>query len=480
MKRGAVDEAPSGRDDRRRVAKSELVLRGGKAVLASGVADLDIGISGGRISAIAERGALASDEAVDVEGKVLLPGAIDLHVHCREPGLTHKEDFAHATAAAACGGVTFICDMPNTNPPPVTEALLQEKIELVEDTAHVDWALWAGGTNVDEYRGMAERGAIGLKVYMIEPRSKLDAYSTEIAYGNDETLLEALRASAEIGWPVSVHVENETLARAERKRLEDAGRRDPRAVYESFRGISSVEAMQRVLLFGAHTNVRLHVAHISLGSIAGLRLFRRSRAEGKKFTTEIPPPLLDLADLERLGAYAFPFILSDEEMREYWDALRDGTIDAIATDHAPHTREEKEIDDVWRAPTGYPGVETSLPLMFDAVLRGELGLRRLVDLMARRPSEILQVEAKGDIAVGKDADIVVIDPEAEWTIDETRLHSKAGWSPYHGRRLRGRIVQTLLRGRLVASDGELVDPDTPWGKGIRERTTAPVSTPALS
>lgn len=443
----------------------DVVVASGDGVFPWGVTQADIGVRDGRIVAIAEPGALTGAETVDARGKLVLPGAIDVHVHLREPGLSHKEDFAHGTRAAAFGGVTTICDMPNNKPAPTTVAGFREKLALVAPRAHVDFGLWAGGVNVDQLRGMAEAGACGLKIYMIQPRSKTDAYQDDLCLPDDGVLLDLMRESAELGWTVCIHVENEALALRERDRLQAAGRQDARAVYESYRGPSAVEAIGRVLLLAQHTGARLHVAHLSLGNSDCVAELRRARANGVRVTTEIPPPCLHVDELERLRAYGLPFICDDREMEIYWAALADGTIDAIGTDHAPHTREEKDAADVWLAPTGYPGVETSLPLMLDAALNGRIGVERVVELMSSGPADALGIARKGRLAIGHDADVVVFDPEGSWTIDQEQLHSKAKWSPFHGRRLRGRLLTTMLRGQVLVQDGKLVE-ERPVGRQV--------------
>jgi dihydroorotase len=225
------------------------------------------------------------------------------------------------------------------------------------------------------------------------------------------------------------------------------------------RSPASAEAQARLIRFAGLTGARLHIAHISYNAIGALDDLRAARAAGSRTTTEVAPPCLSFADLERVGVLGIPFAHSDEDNQRYWEALGDGTIDAVATDHAPHTREEKlrGAENAWLAASGYPGVETMMPLMLDGAFSGRITLERLVEVTAANPARICGLPRKGAIAIGRDADLILVDPAGIWEIDEARMHSKAGWSPYHGRRLKGRIRHVFLRGTEIARDGELLD-----------------------
>ncbi len=436
----------------------QTVLRGALCVLPSGAQVADIAIFDGVITAIGKLGCLSGNEVIDLDGLVLMPGAVDMHVHFRDPGFSHKEDFAHGTAAAACGGVTTVIDMPNTDPPVTTPARLKEKIAHVAEQAHVDYGFWAGGRRTGDFAAMAEAGAIGLKIYMVASAREDDPYTGALSVEDDATLLACLRRSAEIGWTVSVHVDNPALARVRREELQALGRRDVMAYHESLGGTPSLEAIRRLILLAKEAGTRLHIAHISLTSPACVEEVRQARQAGQDVTAESLPPLLSLHEAERLGPIAIPHIWDSSEQRAYMSAIIDGTIDSVATDHAPHRLAEKlrGREDIWLTPPGYPGIETSLPLMLDVALAGEMTLERLAEVMATAPARRLGLPTKGAILPGMDADLVVIDPSGSWIIDEQNLHSKAGWSPFHGRRLQGRLVRTMLRGTVVAEDGELV------------------------
>ncbi|WP_157988054.1 dihydroorotase [Jiangella endophytica] len=444
---------------------ADTLFRGGTAVLPGGRVAADVAVTGGVISALAAPGTLSAAEVVDVRGKILLPGAVDVHVHFRQPGFEQKEDFRTGSAAAACGGVTTVCDMPNTHPPVTGAERFRAKRDLVAGTSHVDYGLWSGGTDLPELAAMAELGAVGVKVYLNRSHRADDPYADELSMPGDDTLRALFRACASRSQPVAVHVadhEQEARLRAE---LRAAGRSDARLVCRSYRGDGVLDALSGVLAAAAGTGCRVHIAHASLAPVAAIDRIDAARRSGVRVTAECGPPALLEDDLDRLGVLGVPFAFPAADADAYWSALADGRIDLVATDHAPHSRQDKAagLDDVWAAPPGYPGVETSLPLMVDAVLAGRLTWARLVELTSAAPARLCGLAGKGAITRGADADLVVVDPGATTTVDATRLHSRAGWSPFDGRRLAGALTATYLRGREIARDGEVL-PGPPTGR----------------
>jgi dihydroorotase-like cyclic amidohydrolase len=255
-----------------------------------------------------------------------------------------------------------------------------------------------------------------------------------------------------------VHVSDPDLEDAERDRLRALDEHDARLVCRSMRGPGVIAALRRVLALTKATGARTHVAHVSLGPTEAVEEIRSARRDGSAVTCELPPPALTESELAHLGTRGTPFAFQDWECDFFWEAIADGTIDCVATDHAPHSAQDKLVDapSVWSAPPGYPAVETMLPLMLDATFTGRLTLERLLEVTATAPAKILGLPRKGALRVGNDADIVLVDPSGTTVVDEARLHSKAGWSPFHGRSLSGRITATYLRGRLIARDGEIV------------------------
>ncbi|HET9423104.1 MAG TPA: dihydroorotase family protein [Nocardioides sp.] len=450
-------------------------FRGGTVVLPGGARPADVAVADGSILAVGAPGTLPADDVVDVSGRVLVPGAVDVHVHFRQPGFEYKEDFASGSSAAVCGGVTTVCDMPNTHPPVTSAARFRAKRDLVDGTSYCDFALWAGGTDLDELEAMAGLGAVGVKVYMNRSHRPDDPYAAELCLPDDDTLSAVLRTCSRLGLPVAVHVadhEQEARARAE---LSSMSTTDARLVVRSYRSDGVLDGLARVLAASRETAAPVHIAHASLAPTAAIDMVEEARRSGVRVTAECGPPALLEDELQRLGVYGVPFAFSRAESDYYWAALADGRIDLVATDHAPHTRADKDVgrQNVWDAPPGYPGVETSLPLMIDVAVGGRLDWARLVQLTSAAPASLCGLDRKGAIRPGMDADLVVIDPDGSVVVEAARLHSKAGWSPFEGRRLAGRITATYLRGRLVAADGELVAPE-PAGRFLAPQSRSVV------
>lgn len=395
-----------------------------------------------------------------------MPGPIDAHVHFREPGLTHKEDFATGTGAAALGGITTVFDMPNTSPPVATRAVFDEKRRLVEPSARVDFGLFGIILdNVEELAPIAEAGAIGFKLFMGETTG-----------GNpcppDETIFAAFRRLAAVDGLAAVHAENNAMLQALKSDLRASGRRDARAHLESRPWFVEAEAIGRAAAMAAGAGNRLHVVHVSTRQ--GLERVRQARREGVRVTCEALAShlLLDDSAYERHGNLAIvnPPIREREHVEALWEGLRVREIDLVATDHAPHTLEEQTRDDVWQGVGGFGGVELLLPLLLTQAAEGRLTLEDVVRLTSAGPARVYGLyPRKGSLQVGADADFALVDPAFGWVVDQAELHAKHRISPFHGWHLRGKPVATYVRGNAVMRDGELVG--TPIGRMISPRAT---------
>ncbi|WP_108661905.1 allantoinase AllB [Acuticoccus kandeliae] len=432
----------------------DLVLTGGTVVTEGGEARADVAIDGGRIVAVGLAETMpAAREQVDVAGHHLLPGAIDVHVHFREPGYTHKEDWGTGTAAAAMGGVTTVFEMPNTNPPTRSVAELREK-RAAARKARVDFGLYGllAEDNIGELEALAAAGVNAFKCFMGNTFGNLPSPSTG-------AMLEGFEIAAKTGLRISLHAETASIMAWRQERLEAAGIDHPLAHVAARPEIVAIEAVGRAAVLAEWTGARVHVLHIS--SAGELRPLAEAKARGVDITGETCPCYLFLttADYDRLGSVirVNPPVREAKDADAIWDALQSGLVDMIATDHAPHTPEEKINPVIWKADCGFPGVETQMPLMLTEVAKGRMSLSQYVKMSAGNPARAFGLwPRKGRIGVGADADIAVVDMGRRETIAAERLHSRARITPFEGRETIGAPVHTLVRGTFVQRDRTLV------------------------
>jgi allantoinase len=448
------------------LSRLDLLVSDGLVVTPRGTFKASIGIEDGVIVEIGGSASMPpAERKIDAEGLLVFPGVIDEHVHFREPGFEHKEDFRTGSMAAAAGGVTTVLDMPNTEPPTVDEHGFRVKLEAASRKSIVDFGFYAGVVpgKVEALRRLAELGAVGVKVYMSETTG-----IKEPVDGLD--LIRAMELAASLGLRVGVHAEEGRLIAALRELMRAVGRNDPLAHMEARPVAAEVIAIAKALLVAKITGCRLHVFHLTSGE--ALSVIRALSPLGIDFTVETCPHylLLDGREaLERLGnvAKVNPPIRSKSDSEALWDALRKGEIDAIGSDHAPHLPEEKGSEDVWSAPSGFPGVETMLPLMLTEVHRGRLTFTDLSRLLSEGPARIWGLyPRKGAIAIGSDGDLTIVDPNAESVIRSEGLHSRSKVTPFEGFRVRGMPVYTVVRGEVVMEKGEVRE-DARRGKLVR-------------
>ncbi|MDE1568480.1 allantoinase AllB [Aquabacter sediminis] len=444
---------------------ADLVITGGQVVTHETVRPAAIAVKDGRIVAVGEEGAMpAARQTFDATGLHILPGAIDVHVHFRDPGYTHKEDFESGTAAAAFGGVTTVFDMPNTIPTVADAASLAEKHAIASAKAHVDYGLYAvlGEESLAHVPTLVEGGIIGFKLYMGNTFGRIPSPSTG-------AMLEAFELVAPTGKRVSLHAETNSIMERRQSRLVEAGRTDALAHLASRPAVVAVEAVARAAILAEWTGARIHILHIS--SAAELVPLRDAKARGVDITGETGAHYLMLA-AEEYGRWG-GIIRVNPPVREaanqgpLWAALRDGTIDMIATDHAPHTPEEKTRPDIWTVDCGFPGVETQIPLMLTEVAAGRMALTDLVRWSAYNPAKVWGLyPRKGAIQSGADADLAFIDLDRRWTIDDAALQSRSKVSPWHGREVQGLPVHTMVRGRFVMKDRTLMADTRGHGRSV--------------
>ena len=445
----------------------DLVIAGGRIVTLEGTYAGSVGISNGRIAALSQS-PLNGHEVIDARGRIVLPGAVDLHVHFNEPGRTHWEGWGPGSRAAAAGGVTTVVEMPlNAVPPTTTAAALEAKVAAARTQSIVDFALWGGliTDNLEHLAGLADSGVIGFKAFMSHSSTE------EFTHVEDGVLFEGLCRLRDLGHFLAVHAESNAITQDRMARLRAQGRRDRRAWGEARPPVAELEAIHRVLFLAREAGCRLHIVHMSLPE--GAQMIHAAKATGQPVTVETCGHYLALTDddLVRLGPVAkCAPPLRDAARREgLWNAILSGDIDCITSDHSPCPTDDKTCgdDDIWKAWGGITGIQTLVPLMLtEGVQRRGLALNRLADLMSTTPAKIARLwPRKGEIRVGADADLLLVDLDREWQVEAGQLHSRHRHSPFVGWSMRGWIHRVLVRGRTVAVDGEVVGaPEGAWLK----------------
>jgi len=425
----------------------ELVLKGGTLVNQDGRCVRDIGIRDGRIAAIGSISPQKGGEVIDARGLHILPGVIDTQVHFREPGLEHKEDLETGSRAAVLGGVTTVFEMPNTKPLTTSAQTLADKVTRARQRMFCDFAFYVGGTreNIDDIPELERlEGCAGIKVFI--------GSSTGDLLVDDEASLD--RIIAKIDRRAAFHAEDEARLN-ERMGLRRKG--DPSSHPEWRDEQAAFIATTRLVGLAEKYKKRIHVLHIST---AAEMTFLATHKEWA--SVEVTPNHLTLVapDCYReLGAYAQmnPPVRDDSHRQALWAGLASGIVDVLGSDHAPHTREEKECP-YPASRSGMTGVQTLVPIMLDHVNAGRLTLERFVDLTSHGPQRLFGIRKKGRIAVGYDADLTIVDLQREETITNDQIASRCGWTPFHGRKVKGWPIGTVLRGAKVMWDGQIVQP----------------------
>ncbi len=423
----------------------DLILKGGEIVNADGRWHGDLAITAGRIAALGSLGGAKAAETIDAKGLTILPGVIDSQVHFREPGLTHKEDLETGSRAAVLGGVTLVFEMPNTKPLTTSAETLAEKVRLARHRMFCDFAFYVGGTreNIDDIPRLERlEGSAGIKVFM--------GSSTGNLLVDDESSLD--RIIARISRRAAFHAEDEArlIARQGVRRPGDASSHPEWRDEEA-----ALLATTRLVRLAEKHRRRVHVLHVS--SAAEMAFLARHRDWA---SVEATPHHLTLAApecYERLGTYAQmnPPVRDARHRESIWAALRAGVVDVLGSDHAPHTREEK--DHAYPGShSGMTGVQTLVPVMLDHVNAGKLTLERFVDLTSAGPQRLFGLAGKGRIAVGYQADLTIVDMKRSETIRNDWIASRCGWTPYDGKRVTGWPVGTFVRGSRVMWQGEIL------------------------
>ncbi|MBN9310342.1 dihydroorotase [Devosia sp.] len=428
------------------MAQYQTIFKNGTVVNQDGVHQADIAVNDGRIVALGSLAASNAGETIDCTGLHILPGVIDTQVHFREPGLTHKEDLESGSLSAVMGGVTGVFEMPNTNPLTTTRERFEEKIRLGTRRMHCDFAFYVGGTH-DNVADLPELerlpGCAGVKVFM--------GSSTGSLLVPDDSGVEAILSA--ISRRAAFHSEDEYRLE-DRKHLRVPGEPSSHPVWRDPE--TALRSTRRLVSLARKTGKRIHVLHISTADEMVFLAAHKDVA-----SVEVTPHHLTLDETAytRLGTYAQmnPPVRDKAHREGTWAGVHNGVADILGSDHAPHTREEK--DHAYPAShSGMTGVQTLVPIMLDHVNAGRMSLERFVDMTSHGPNRLFGIAGKGRIAVGYDADLTIVDLKRTETITDEWVKSRAGWTPYHGVSVTGWPVGTIVRGNTVMWQGELVTP----------------------
>lgn len=432
------------------MAPYHLRIGGGTVVTSRGRARLNVYVTDGRIAHVGPE-VLEADQTVDAAGLMVLPGMVDTHVHLMDPGATEREDFPTGTAAAAARGVTTVVEHTHAHPIRSVDDL-RAKVDHLRGRSHVDYGL-AAHAWPDRIAELPDLWAEGIVLF------KIFTCTTHGVPGFDPARLEAaFRTAARFGGACLVHCEDESLTVEAERRLREAGRTDGAVIVEWRSRTAELVATQTVALLARLTGARVTVAHVSHPE--AVELISAARRAGGDVVAEACPQYFLLREDEILEHGAFRKFTppararTDHDEEEMWRLLRVGGLHHVSTDHAPATREQKTEGDIWEVHFGLPGLDTTLPLLVDAVLRDRLSWEDLVRAYAEAPARRYGLHPrKGALRVGSDADLVLVGPSGERIIRDEEVISKAGWTPYAGRAVRGSVAAVFLRGNRIAEDG---------------------------
>jgi dihydroorotase len=422
-----------------------IVIRGAQVFYNGRFQALEVRCDGPWISQVHPKADTTNARVIDGSGLHLFPGVIDPQVHFREPGLTHKEDLEHATRACAKGGVTSFLEMPNTIPNAINQPEIDNKLNIASRKSRVNYGFFIGATNNNLGDLQEAKRVCGIKVFM--------GASTGNLLVDDPKALERIFAETDKRRVIALHCEDEALLKQRKKDYEH--RTDLRAYSEWRNDEVAFNATKLAVQLAHEHGHRAHILHVSSAREAE---FLKQRDPW--VTAEVCPHHLffNVDDYARLGTLVKmnPPLKTRNDNAGLWRGLHKGSIQCIATDHAPHLPAEKRRG-AWAAPAGIPAVENSLALMLDAAHRGKCSLEQVAQWMCQAPADIYRIKGRGRIRAGYFADLVLVDAAAKHTVRNDEQFTKARWSPWHGQELTGRGVLTICNGHVVYEDGQVND-----------------------
>ncbi|MCD6445386.1 dihydroorotase family protein [Candidatus Bathyarchaeota archaeon] len=431
----------------------DTVLNNVKAYVSGEIKECSIAIHEGKIFKLGKKANMPKAETViNLKGFLVLPGMIDVHVHLRDEGKAYKEDFYTGTAAAAAGGVTTVLDMPNNKPVTMSAETLRNRIRIAEGKILVNVGFYSAfPKNLEEIEKIVNTGAFAFKFFMA-------AEIGGLKIGDEEMVMKAFKKAGELGIPVAVHAEDWAMLREKEEKLKLEGCNSIEAFLEVHSEKAEVEAVKKLVKIVKQTNVQTHLCHLTTRK--GLEILVEAKRAELPLTCEVTPHhlFLSIDDLKKIGTLAVtvPPFREKADQKALWFGIRKGWIDIIASDHAPHFLTEKKVDDVWSVKVGVPGLETTLPLLLTEVNNGRLTIKDLVRLTSEKPAEIFDLNGKGKLENGMDADLVVVDLHREFKIDASNFHSKAKFSPFDGWKVKGKPVKTFVNGILIMDEDSII------------------------
>ena len=444
--------------------KVDLLIKNGTLVSAKGRTRADIAVQNEKIVGIFSTGQeIGAFRTIDAKGKYVLPGIWHTHCHFREPGLTAKEDFESGTKCAAAGGITFVIDQTNNDPAPTTLETFLAKRELVEKKSYVDFGLYGGGLIPKEVSGMAENGAIGIKVFNTRHVKEVYPYISTLAVTDHGLLHEIYEETAKTGLVCAVHHDDsEWTKRLVFRDYINKGRTDIHAYIESHErgymyGHGMVMGLASSLYIAKITGVRLYVLHLGVMPDEAYDLIRFAKSRDQKVYAELEACsfLIPKEMATKIGPRCYSFAKSPGKA---WESIHSGLADVVVLEHAPHTAEEIKLGwkDNFSAPLGVIGIQEFLPLMLNEVNKGFLTLEKLVAVSAETPARIFGIyPRKGTIQVGSDADFTLVDMEQEIVLSSENSYSRSGWTAFDGVRVKGVPTHTIVRGGIVYEDRQI-------------------------
>jgi len=430
-----------------------MVLNNAKAYINKEIVDCSLAIYKGKIFKIGKETSMPTAQTkINLENLLVLPGLIDVHVHLRDEGKAYKEDFYSGTAAAAAGGITTVLDMPNNDPATMSAKTLRNRIENAKNKILVNVGFYSEfPRNMKEIEDIVEEGAMAFKLFMTEQVGGLNI-------DDDHALLEAFKIVSGLKVLVAVHAEDKKTLKKAEDEFKHANRNDIEAFLKAHSENVEVKAIKRLLSIVKQTNVHTHFCHISTEE--GLEAVIDGKKSRMPITCEATPHhlLLSVDDLKQTGTLALtmPPVREKHHTEALWRGVKNGWIDILASDHAPHSPLEKKAKVVWDVKVGIPNLETTLPLLLTEVKRGRLSIADVVRLMAEKPAEIFKLKSRGCLKEGNNADLTVVDLNKKYKIEASNFHSKAKYSPFDQWTVEGKPVKTFVNGQLIMDDGEIV------------------------